>query len=93
MCRRGQASAGRNVSGVHQNIEALRARGELGLTSTLERLIIRANAMARSLGPRNANGPGTSPSLHELQLGQNFDNAFEPSRVDFMKILLVTPGG
>ena len=71
-----------------RTIEALRARGELGLDySTLERLIIRDQRDGEGVWGRwNANGPGTARLFHELQLGQNFDNFDRAKPGDFMKI-------
>jgi hypothetical protein len=69
-------------------IEALRARGQLGLDyDTLERLIIRDQRDGEGVWGRwNANGPGTARLFHELRLGRNFDNIDQARPGDFMKV-------
>ena len=71
-----------------RTIEALRARGELGLDyATLEQLIIRDQRDGEGIWGRwNANGPGTARLFHELRLGSNFDNFDRAKPGDFMKI-------
>jgi hypothetical protein len=71
-----------------RTIEALRARGQLGLDySTLERLIIRDQRDGEGIWGRwNANGPGTARLFHQLGLGPNFDNFDRAKPGDFMKI-------
>jgi hypothetical protein len=71
-----------------RTLEALRARGQLGLDyGTLERLIIRDQRDGEGIWGRwNANGPGTACLFHELGLGRNFDNFERAKPGDFMKI-------
>jgi hypothetical protein len=71
-----------------RTIEALRARGELGLDyATLEQLIIRDQRDGEGIWGRwNANGPGTARLFHELRLGSNFDKFDRAKPGDFMKI-------
>jgi hypothetical protein len=71
-----------------KTIEALRARGALGLDyATLESLMIRNQRDGEGIWGRwNANGPGTARLFHEMDLGSNFDDFAQAQPGDFMKI-------